>query len=325
MVAAEVALGLAMLHGWTAVYIEGDCLEVTKALNGQTCSWKSESLRDYVVKLSSNFAFCKFKWINRRSNGEAHLLAQWAFHKQQMDQLPLCILQDKLIPVLVLSAERHQSVTAAQDSHNDVLIGWPEWAGNGGRSGGRSSGRGNYGRGGSRGRGGFAATMDSGASGVDCGSVPTLSDVQLQQLLKKYLSPNTWIDVVSEFGGAKDVGGTGVSGDGVVDMGGAPSGSVVSASAGLGGAVTYRDGLMAPPSPSTMMVGEVPCDTTTFLHLRGSPEILEAGDTTAPLPNNEELAGFFGSFGDTGVLYGDKAKDWKGMFDCWLRWDWADV
>ncbi|KAF9614608.1 hypothetical protein IFM89_019585, partial [Coptis chinensis] len=125
------------------------------------------------------------------------------------------------------------------------MIGWPEWAGNGGRSGGRSSGRGgrgNYGRGGSRGRGGFVAAMGSGASGVDCGN-----------------------------------------------MGGAPSGSIASASAGSGGAVTYRDGLMAPPSPSTVMVGEVPCDTTTFLHLRGSPKILEAGDTTVPLPNNEEI------------------------------------
>ncbi|KAF9589111.1 hypothetical protein IFM89_019161, partial [Coptis chinensis] len=154
----------------------------------------------------------------------------------------------------VLSVERHQSVTAAQDSRNDVvgfvidgvaqsraqgsvdvrlcshcgrkghekdkcfqLIGWPEWAGNGGRSGGRLSGRGgrrNYGHGGGHGQGGFAATMDN------------------------------------------DVGGAGVSGDGVVDMGGAPLGSMASASAGHGSVVIYRDGLMAPPSLSTVMVGE---------------------------------------------------------------------
>ncbi|KAJ8631367.1 hypothetical protein MRB53_024690 [Persea americana] len=296
----------------------------------------------------------------------------------------------------VLSAERHQSVTDAQDSRNDVvgfavdgvaqsraqggvdvrvcshcgrkghekdkcfeLIGWPEWAGNGGRGsrgGGRSSGRGGRGnnsRGGGRGRGGFAAAMDStrqtslnGASEVDRASVPTLSDAQIQQLvaaltsskvltstpklhdtrdyfvsrdvkfmehvfpfsklepapssttvhLEKYLSQNTLIDAFSELGGASKAGevrSAGVSGEGAINVGGAASGSLASGSAPAGGAglptggVTHSGGLMDPPS--TVMVGEVPCDTMTPLHLRGSPYIGENVDTTVPLQNNEEL------------------------------------
>ncbi|KAF9590691.1 hypothetical protein IFM89_036214 [Coptis chinensis] len=58
MVAAEVALELAKNYGWKAVNVEGDCSEVVKALNGLTCFWQSESLRDYVIKLSSEFDFC---------------------------------------------------------------------------------------------------------------------------------------------------------------------------------------------------------------------------------------------------------------------------
>ncbi|KAF9588790.1 hypothetical protein IFM89_015678 [Coptis chinensis] len=101
MVAAEVALELAKNYGWKAVNVEGDCSEVVKALNGLTCFWQSESLRDYVIKLNSEFDFCKFKWVNRRANGEAHGLAQWAIHQLQMEHLPFCVQADKIIPVLV--------------------------------------------------------------------------------------------------------------------------------------------------------------------------------------------------------------------------------
>lgn len=114
--------------------------------------------------------------------------------------------------------------------------------------------------------------------------------------LEKYLSQNTLIDAFSELGGASKAGevrSAGVSGEGAVDVGGAASGSLASGSAPAGGAglptggVTHSGGLMDPPS--TVMVGAVPCDTTTPLSLRGSPYIGENVDTTVPLQNNEEL------------------------------------
>ncbi|KAL2934967.1 Septation ring formation regulator EzrA, partial [Bienertia sinuspersici] len=112
----------------------------------------------------------------------------------------------------VLSTERHQTITNTDDSRVDVvgfavsnvhcgrkghekdkcfeLIGWPEWAGSGGRGfyGGHNTGRGGRasGRASGRGHGGFAAAMDSSrqstsnglSSDIHRNSVPTLSDAQ---------------------------------------------------------------------------------------------------------------------------------------------------
>ena len=80
------------------VIVEGDSLEVSKALNGIAAQvdWRSQSIVDDALSILQQHSSWTAKHTSRNCNKMAHLLAHWASESQifgriPMEKIPSCI------------------------------------------------------------------------------------------------------------------------------------------------------------------------------------------------------------------------------------------